>query len=135
MELIFLGTGAGNGVPEFYCGCRVCKEATTNPRCRRTRCAVAISGKENLLIDAPPELSSQLLREQVTRIDCLFLTHAHHDHCAALGDLELYMRFFRKDKLPAAMSQSTLLDLEKRYGPVGEWMDVTFLEPGQTLER
>ena len=135
MELIFLGTGAGNGVPEFYCNCRVCKEALEDPRCRRTRCAVALCAEDCLLFDAPPELSSQLLREQLGRIDCFLLTHAHHDHCAALGDLELYARFHRKDKLPSVMSPETLEVLESRHGSVEEWMDVVPLQPGETLQR
>ncbi len=135
MELIFLGTGAGNGVPEFYCSCKVCKEAMEDPRCRRARCAIALRGEGNLLFDAPPELSSQLIREQLGRIDCFFLTHAHHDHCAALGDLELYARFHRKDRLPSVMSPETLEELESRHGSVGEWMDVTPLQPGETIER
>ena len=135
MELVFLGTGAGNGVPEFYCNCRVCKEAWGNPRCRRTRCAVALCGEGNLLFDAPPELSSQLLREQLNRIDCFFLTHAHHDHCAALGDLELYARFHCKNRLSAVMSPETLVELENRQGSVDEWMDVVPIQPGETLQR
>jgi phosphoribosyl 1,2-cyclic phosphate phosphodiesterase len=135
MELVFLGTGAGNGVPEFYCNCRVCKEAWENPRCRRTRSAIALCGEANLLFDAPPELSSQLLREQLSHIDCFFLTHAHHDHCAALGDLEIYTRFHRKDRLPAVMSPETLAELESRHGSVKEWMDVIPLQPGEMLQR
>lgn len=133
MELVFLGTGAGNGVPEFYCSCGVCLEAWGNPRCRRTRSAIALCGETNLLFDAPPELSSQLLREQLRRIDCFFLTHAHHDHCAGLGDLEIYARFHRKDRLPAVMSPETLEELERCHGSLEEWMDVVPLQPGGTL--
>lgn len=135
MELVFLGTGAGNGVPEFYCSCGVCQEAWGDPRCRRTRSAIAISGGVNLLFDAPPELSSQLLREKLRHIDCFFLTHAHHDHCAGLGDLEIYARFHRKDRLPAAMSPETREELERRHGSLEEWMNVFPLQPGETLWR
>jgi phosphoribosyl 1,2-cyclic phosphate phosphodiesterase len=135
MELVFLGTGAGNGVPEFYCNCRVCREAFEDTRCKRTRCAIALFGKGNLLFDAPPELSSQLLREHLSRIDCFFLTHAHHDHCAALGDLELYARYHRKNRLPSVMSPETLQELESRYESVKEWMDVVLLKPGETVQR
>jgi phosphoribosyl 1,2-cyclic phosphate phosphodiesterase len=135
MKLIFLGTGAGSGVPAFYCHCQVCKEAAEDVRCRRTRSAICISGKENLLFDAPPELSFQLRREQIDRVDCLFLTHEHHDHSAGLGDLELYARFHLRGKLPAVMSEKTRQQLEQSHGPLGEWMEITLLEPGQTLER
>ncbi|MBI5594315.1 MAG: MBL fold metallo-hydrolase [Deltaproteobacteria bacterium] len=135
MELVFLGTGAGNGVPEFYCNCKVCMEALEDSRCRRTRCAVVLCGEGNLLFDAPPELSSQLLRERLNRIDCFFLTHAHHDHCAALGDLELYARFHRKDRLPSVMSPETFEELGRRHGSVEEWMNVVPLQAGETLQR
>lgn len=133
MELVFLGTGAGNGVPAFYCDCPVCVEAQGADRLRRTRSAVAIIGAENYLIDAPPELSSQLLREKIKRVDRLLLTHAHHDHCAGLGDLEIYARYYLKDKLPAAMSKITLDELEKEHCSIREWLEVTVIEPFQML--
>ena len=95
MDLIFLGTGAGGGVPVFYCGCEVCREAMEDSRYCRTRCAVVVSGDENLLFDCPPEISTQLLREEISTIDHLFLTHTHHDHTAGLG-IWRYMYGFLK---------------------------------------
>jgi phosphoribosyl 1,2-cyclic phosphate phosphodiesterase len=133
MELIFLGTGAGNGVPVFYCGCKVCREAEADPRCRRTRCAIAVTGEKNILFDAPPEITSQLLREKIDSVDYLFLTHAHNDHTAGLGDLAIYVRFFRGEKLPAFMSRETLTEIETRCGSVQDWLDVTVVEPGQLI--
>ena len=135
MELTFLGTGAGSGVPAFYCHCAVCMEAAQDWRCRRTRCAICIQGAENLLFDAPPELRSQLMRERIGRIDCLFLTHTHFDHCAGLGDLEIYARYHRKDKLPAVMTHETWAQLKEREGNALEWIDTIFLEPGQMHQR
>lgn len=135
MQLTFLGTGAGSGVPAFYCRCPICEEAMEDPRCRRTRCAICISGQENILFDAPPELSYQLRRERIDKVDCLFITHEHHDHSAGLGDIALYAKFSRRCRLPAMMSAQTLHELEKSHGPMEEWLDVTLLEPGQTIER
>ncbi|VTR70452.1 Beta-lactamase [Desulfosarcina cetonica] len=134
MEYVFLGTGAGNGVPEFYCNCDVCREAQSRPECRRTRSAIAVIGDENILIDAPPELSSQLIREKITHIDYLFITHSHHDHSAGLGDLEIYTRFHRKEKLPVFMSRNTLVELQKSYPSLDAWMGVTLIEPGDVTE-
>lgn len=134
MAFIFLGTGAGNGGPVFYCGCKVCREAAADPGCRRTRCAVAVTGEKNILIDAPPEISAQLLREKIDAIDHLFLTHAHHDHTAGLGDLAIYIQFFRNALLPAFMSSETLDELETCYPSVSDWLDVKVISPGQTIE-
>ena len=133
MEIIFLGTGAGNGVPVFYCGCKVCKEAEANQKCRRTRCAIAVTGEKNILFDAPPEITSQLLREKIDSVDYLFLTHAHNDHTAGLGDLAIYVQFFRGGRLPAFMSRETLAEVEIRCGSVEDWLDVTVVEPEQLI--
>ena len=138
MEIVFLGTGAGNGVPEFYCNCDVCLEARKNSKWRRTRSSILISdlNSENptVLIDAPPELSSQLLRENINQIDYLFLTHAHHDHTAGLGDIEIYSNYHRKSALPAVMSYETLTHLEKSYPAIERFLQISIVEPGQSLK-
>jgi phosphoribosyl 1,2-cyclic phosphate phosphodiesterase len=135
-ELVFLGTGAGNGVPVFYCGCEVCREAELDPRCRRTRSALAVLGREISLFDAPPELMSQLVREGIGRVDHLFLTHAHSDHTAGLADLAIYSKFHLKRPIPAVMSRETRDRVETLFeGGTGEWLEVAVLEPGETIER
>lgn len=135
-ELVFLGTGAGNGVPVFYCGCEVCREAELDPRCRRTRSALAVLGREISLIDAPPELMGQLAREGIRRVDHLFLTHAHSDHTAGLADLAIYARFHLKRSIPAVMSRETRSRLETLLEDgASEWLEITVVEPGETIER
>jgi len=134
MDLVFLGTGSGNGVPTFYCRCRVCREAVDNPACRRTRSAIALTGEANHLFDAPPEISAQLLREHITTLDSLFLTHAHHDHSAGLGDIALYVRLFRREPLPAFMSRETLDEVAEKSGKIEDWLDVTVMTPGREVE-
>jgi len=133
MELVFLGTGAGNGVPVFYCDCPVCAEAHASAQFRRTRSSVLIAGEKNYLIDAPPEISSQLLREKIKSIDGLFLTHSHHDHVSGMGDLEIYAKFHLKGRIPAFMSRETMEQLEQSYGSMAEWLDITIVEPEQPM--
>lgn len=82
----FLGTGTSVGVPMVGCHCEVC--ASTDPRNHRYRCAVLIrTALGNILIDTPPELRLQLLRERVDRIDAVLYTHYHADHLFGLDDL------------------------------------------------
>jgi phosphoribosyl 1,2-cyclic phosphate phosphodiesterase len=134
MECVFLGTGAGNGVPVFYCSCDVCREALGNERYRRTRSAVAlVSDDLNIVIDAPPEISAQLMREGISSVDGLFLTHDHHDHSAGLGDIEIYSTYFLKKRLPSYMSGETRDHLEKIHGNLDTWLDITLLEPGRSV--
>lgn len=91
-QLVFLGTGTSHGVPVIGCGCETCTSET--PRNHRTRCAVAIGLPEgNLLIDAPPELRLQLLRERIGLIHAVAFTHAHADHLFGLDDLRIFPRY------------------------------------------
>jgi phosphoribosyl 1,2-cyclic phosphate phosphodiesterase len=46
-----------------------------------------VIGGETVLIDAGPDLESQLERESIRRIDRIFITHWHFDHIAGLGGL------------------------------------------------
>lgn len=89
VELTFLGTGTSQGVPLIGCDCEVC--TSTDPRDNRTRSSVLIrSGDASLLIDGGPDMRAQMLREQVTKLDAVLLTHEHMDHIAGLDDLRAF---------------------------------------------
>jgi phosphoribosyl 1,2-cyclic phosphate phosphodiesterase len=88
-QLILLGTGTSVGVPSIGCPCEVC--ASTDPRDKRTRCAALVGLPEgNLLIDTPPDLRQQLLRERVGIVHAVAYTHEHADHLFGLDDLRLF---------------------------------------------
>jgi len=129
MHLTFLGTGAGGGVPSFYCDCIACQEAIAEPRYRRTRCAVAIRGEHTTLIDAPPDLRSQLSRERIDRIDRFILTHSHYDHAGGLGELEFYVRVGRKESIPAYMTFESQAWLCTTFGFME---DCLYIQPVET---
>jgi phosphoribosyl 1,2-cyclic phosphate phosphodiesterase len=77
------------GVPVIGCDCPTC--TSTNPRNNRTRCALAIGLPEgNLLVDTPPDLRTQLLREGLGLLHATLFTHAHADHMFGLDDLRLF---------------------------------------------
>lgn len=88
-KFILLGTGTSVGVPTIGCGCHVC--TSTNPRNQRTRCA-AIVGLPGgaLLIDTPPDIRTQLLREKIGVAHAVLFTHEHADHLFGLDDLRLF---------------------------------------------
>tara|TARA_B100000029_G_C17446729_1_gene913524 strand:- start:301 stop:1101 length:801 start_codon:yes stop_codon:yes gene_type:complete len=88
-ELVLLGTGTSVGVPMIGCDCRVC--VSTDPRNHRTRCGVAVEAPEGVfLIDTPPELRLQLLREKIGLAHAAVFTHNHADHIFGLDDLRLF---------------------------------------------
>ncbi|MFW9818972.1 MAG: MBL fold metallo-hydrolase [Candidatus Thorarchaeota archaeon] len=84
-NLIFIGTSGAIQIPSFHCTCRTCEETRKNPDLSRTRASVVLSGNENILIDATPDVEFQLEREKIRFIDRIFLTHWHYDHCFGLG--------------------------------------------------
>ncbi len=102
-QLVLLGTGTSVGVPAIGCGCRVC--TSDHPRNKRTRCGVVLGLPEgNLLVDTPPDLRSQLLRERIGIVHSVLFTHEHADHIFGLDDLRL-MPFFLGHPVPLFCEQ------------------------------
>lgn len=97
-QLIFLGTGTSVGVPAIGCGCATC--TSNDPRNQRSRCGLAIGlPYGNLLIDTPPDLRAQLLREKIGIVHAVLYTHEHADHIFGLDDLRL-MQFYLGGPVP-----------------------------------
>ena len=86
-ELVFLGSGGAIQAPAFFCTCATCEAARQDPRLRRTRASIAVLGQETVVVDPSPDLEAQLDREQIRRVDRVFVTHWHWDHIAGLGAL------------------------------------------------
>jgi phosphoribosyl 1,2-cyclic phosphate phosphodiesterase len=77
------------GVPMIGCRCEVC--TSTNPRNQRMRTGVAVFAPGGtFLIDTPPELRLQLVREQIGLVPAVVYTHAHADHLLGLDDLRIF---------------------------------------------
>jgi len=88
-EMILLGTGTSVGVPSIGCGCPVCTGG--DPKNQRTRCAAILGLPEgNLLIDTPPDLRQQLIREGIGIVHSVAYTHEHADHIFGMDDLRLF---------------------------------------------
>lgn len=91
-KLVFLGTGTSTGVPVIGCGCEVCQSG--DPRNMRTRCGLALGLPEGvLLIDTPPELRLQLVREKIGLAHAVLYTHDHSDHLLGLDDVRVFSSY------------------------------------------
>lgn len=87
-EIILLGTATSVGVPVIGCDCEVC--TSTNPRNQRTRTGVAVHAPQGtFVIDTPPELRLQLIREKIRLVHAAVFTHSHADHLFGLDDLRI----------------------------------------------
>lgn len=89
LSLTFLGTGTSIGVPVIGCTCAVCQ--SDDPRNKRLRASVYVETPEMcFLIDTTPDLRTQCLRENITRVDAVAYTHQHSDHLMGFDDLRRF---------------------------------------------
>jgi pyrroloquinoline quinone biosynthesis protein B len=64
LRVVVLGAAAGGGVPQWNCGCPVCRMARTeHPELQSTQASIAISadGDHWFLVNASPDLRQQLI--------------------------------------------------------------------------
>ena len=64
LRVVVLGAAAGGGVPQWNCGCEVCRAARgEHPELKSTQASVAISadGEHWFLINASPDLRQQII--------------------------------------------------------------------------
>jgi pyrroloquinoline quinone biosynthesis protein B len=83
LRVVVLGAAAGGGVPQWNCGCQVCRAArTTHPGLQSTQASLAISadGDHWFLINASPDL-----RQQLTATPALHPAHGKLRHSPIAG--------------------------------------------------
>jgi phosphoribosyl 1,2-cyclic phosphate phosphodiesterase len=113
LRLRFLGTGTSFGVPVIGCDCRTC--TSRDPRDRRTRHGAVIEeGERRLLVDTPPELRLQLVRDRIPRVEAVWFTHSHADHTAGMDDLRAFSVRGR-GPFPVFASADCIGELERRF--------------------
>ena len=64
LRVVVLGAAAGGGVPQWNCGCPVCRIARSeNPELASTQCSIAFSADDEhwYLVNASPDLRQQLI--------------------------------------------------------------------------
>lgn len=89
MKVTILGCGPSYGLPTAVTGFGDCNP--NNPKNYRTRAGLFLSDKDtSVLIDTPPELRLQLVRENIKHIDAVLWTHLHSDHTAGIDDIKIF---------------------------------------------
>lgn len=112
-----LGSGTSSGVPRVGGDWGACDP--NESRNRRTRVSIIIEGDDGarLLVDTSPDLRQQLLDHGIERLDAVFWTHDHADHCHGIDDLRP-LRYSRSGPLPGFAADETVRRLRQRFGYV-----------------
>lgn len=146
LRVVVLGAAAGGGVPQWNCGCPVCRAARgEHPELRSTQASIAVSadGDHWFLVNASPDLRQQLIatpqlhpREGLLRhspIAGVILTNGEIDAVAGLLSMREGSPFtiYAHPKVLAILKANSIFDVlnEKSVGRVAIEVDQAF-EPG-----
>lgn len=133
LEWVVLGSGTSMGVPSLGCPCAVCH--STDPCDKRTRPSILMRrGEMNAVIDTSPDFRFQLLRENVTRLDAIILTHGHADHILGFDDIRPF-NLRQKKALPVYASKETLEILRRTFAYVFDGAPTLSTIPEVTLHE
>lgn len=81
MKITYYGTGAGAGIPEIFCSCRVCEHARRERGANiRTRSQAVVD--DGLGLDFPVDAFLHTLYGglDMRKVRHVLITHGHHDH-------------------------------------------------------
>lgn len=113
LTLTILGSGSSPGVPYLGCRCETCE--SLDERDKRTRSAAYVEAVgARILIDTPPDLRAQLIREKIYALDAALFTHAHADHVCGIDDLRSFKYLMRKP-LDCRADRETIERIKKSF--------------------
>jgi len=113
LKVTFLGTGTSQGVPVIGCECEVCRSLDYRDKRLRVSVHLEIEGT-SLVIDTGPDFRQQMLRERISKLDAVLLTHSHKDHIAGLDDVRAF-NFLQKRGMPIYGTAKTLDQVKKEF--------------------
>lgn len=113
-RITILGTGTSTGVPTIGCQCAVCK--SQNPKNKRFRTSIYIETTRGnkILVDATPDLRSQILQNNIDHIDFSIITHDHADHVHGIDDLRPFT-YFQNKTMPIFTNEFFAQNLTSRF--------------------
>ena len=98
------------------CPCRVC--ASPNEKDKRLRSSILVqSDTTTLVVDTTPDFRTQMLRENIRKLDAVIFTHPHKDHIAGLDDIKAF-NFFQKKPMDIYANALTLEALKREFAYV-----------------
>ncbi|NND88249.1 MAG: MBL fold metallo-hydrolase [Flavobacteriaceae bacterium] len=117
LNVTFLGTGTSQGIPVIASDHPVCK--SDNPKDKRLRVSVLLEWDDHsVVIDCGPDFRQQMLRENVTKLDAVLLTHEHSDHIIGLDDIRPF--YFKQGDITFYAEERVFKALHQRFAYVFE---------------
>ena len=95
------------------CTCKVCKSADPRDNRLRTSALVEHNGFR-ILIDCGPDFCQQMLRQNISDLDAVILTHQHKDHTGGMDDIRAF-NYFRKAAFPIYAEPNVQESLKMEY--------------------
>lgn len=116
VKITFLGTGTSQGVPVIACNCATCISGDKHDH--RLRTSVLLETDNTVLVfDAGPDFRQQMLRENVTKLDAIILTHEHKDHVSGLDDVRAF-NYKSQDAIDIYSEERVQKVIKKEYSYV-----------------
>ena len=95
------------------CGCEVC--TSTDEKNKRLRSSILVQSETTtLVVDTTPDFRTQMLRENVKKLDSVLFTHPHKDHIAGLDDIKAY-NFFQQRPMEVYANELTQEALRREF--------------------
>ncbi len=132
MEITILGSGGCTVIPKPCCDCRVCEEAREKGGPYERTGPAAFLHDENLLLDTPAEISLQLNRCKIERVERLMFTHMDPDHMEGIRVVEQIALDFRTwrgypekriDLVLPEYLYGRLKEVRSAYGPLIDYYE------------
>jgi pyrroloquinoline quinone biosynthesis protein B len=143
LRVVVLGAAAGGGIPQWNCGCEVCRKARDeHPDLRRTQASISVSadGAHWFLVNASPDLRQQLIATRQLHpkngalrhspIAGVILTNGEIDAVAGLLSMREGSPFtiYAHEKVLAILRDNSIFNVlsEKNVKRVGVTIDRAF---------
>jgi phosphoribosyl 1,2-cyclic phosphate phosphodiesterase len=118
-KITILGSGTSTGVPILGCKCAVCKSTDQRNKRLRTSAFIETASGKKILIDASPDLRTQLLRHNFDDVDAAIITHDHADHVHGIDDLRPFC-FTKESPIPVYADEYTCRSLSTKFAYIFE---------------